>query len=147
MLDVELKETKSIIVETEDFNNHVFTMVEEDGQFYLQHEQYPMLINQIVLKPNMKVYFQDGSIEDGKRLLKSYLPDHSGVLATNFSIDPDIFKKLITYRLISYSKTMAELYQLPIEHSNDISYHTRDYKRSKNQEKILSKLREGNFNN
>ncbi len=146
MLDKELQGTESIIVETVDHNNHVFYLVWKENQYYLQYEQNTSLINLLVLKPNMDIYFENGNVENGKNFLKPCLPNQSKILATNFDIDPDIFHQLIHCRLISYSKAMADLYSLPVAYSFDIKDHHNDYKRTKNKEKVLAKLRAGQFN-
>ncbi len=144
MLDNELRSTQSIIIETNDYNNHVFSLVQKDEQSYLRYEQSEIFINLLVIKPNIKIFFEDGNYEDGKNFFPSYLSNK--VLVTNIFIDPDIFLKLIADRMISYSKAMADLYSLPVDYSFDIRYHRQDYKRSKNKEKVLTKLKTGHFN-
>ena len=64
----------------------------------------------------------------------------------NFDIDPGIFNILIDNNLISYSKSVADLYDLPVSYSRDILYHSNDYKRTKSKELVLSKMKQGVFN-
>lgn len=146
MLDNELCGTDSIVVETQDLNNHVIKLVRSYDRLYLKLENEDRLIRKLVIKPNMWLYFLDGSYDTSINLIK---PCHSNLeraLAFEFSIDPLIFNELIDNDLISYSKGVADLYDLPPVYARDIKYHHRDYKWSRNKEKVLKKLRSGNFN-
>lgn len=146
MLDNNFRGTNAIIAETFDDNNHVFYFINSSGEAYLRYENDIKLIKRLIIRPNFLVFYIDGSFEYGADLLKPCFSKDYKVLVKDFSIDPDIFHKLIKYNLISYSKGMADLYDLPSVFSSDIKYHHNDYKRSKTKEKVLLKQKEGKFN-
>lgn len=146
MLDQELRGTNALIVETFDNNSHVFYCIEEDGLHYFKMEGDSRLITRLIIKPDLWVFFKNGGYDHGVSLLKPIIPSIKKNLAMNFYIDPDIFDDLIKDGLISYSKAMADLYNLPISYSRDIQYHRNDYKRTKNKEMVLSKMKQGVFN-
>lgn len=146
MLDNNFKGTNAIVVETFDDNNHVFYFITSGDEAYLRYENDIKLIKRLIIKPNFIVFYVDDSFEYGVDLLKPCLPKENKILVKEFSIDPNIFHNLIKHNLISYSKGMADLYNLPVVYSSDIKYHHNDYKRTGNKEKVLSKFREGNFN-
>ncbi len=148
MLDLELKGTKKIVVETFDNNFHTFQLVDDADRPYFTLESCPNHIIRLLIKPDLWVYFENGGYEHGVRLLKPLDYRVKKVLAREFLIDPSIFHFLVNHKLISYSKGMADLYQLPIAYSRDIQYHHNDYKRKEQgrKEKVLTKLRTGDFN-
>lgn len=146
MLDDKLKGTKMIVVDTFDYNSHVFELFSENEQYYLKFEQDPRLIKKLIIKPDILVFFQNGGYEQGVNLLRPINPTTSKVLAMDFNIDPNIFDVLIQERLISYSTAMADLYDFDSKLSSDYVYHQRDYKHKKNKQQVLQKLRNGQFN-
>lgn len=146
MLDEELRSTNAIIVETFDNNNHVFYYVEDDGSHYLKFEDDSRLISKLIIKPDLWAFFKEGGYEHGVDMLKPIIKSLKKVLAKNYYIDPDIFDILISSGLISYSKAMADLYELPVAYSYDIKYHRNDYKRAKTKNLTLDKMRQGIFN-
>jgi len=146
MLDEELRGTNAMIVETCDNNNHVFYLVNEDNKNYLKYEDNPQLISKLIIKPDFWAFFKDGGYEHGIKLLKSLPNFNIKLLATNYYIDPNIFELLINSNLISYSKAMADLYELPVSCSFDIKHHLNDYKRKKTKNLVLEKMRKGIFN-
>lgn len=148
MLDENLRGSNALVVETFDENNHVFYLVKGPVKLYLQFENDCRYITKLVLKPDLWVFFEDGGYEHGSSLLKPLDPDLKKVLAKNYYIDPSIFHSLVNHKLITYSKAMADLYQLPIVYSFDIKYHHNDYKRQEEgkKEKVLERLRTGKFN-
>lgn len=148
MLDENLRSTNALVVETFDNNCHVFEFVSDMDRPYLILENDSKHITQLVIKPDLWVYFENGGYEHGTKLLKPLDCQAKKVLAKDFFIDPAIFHSLVNYKLISYSKAMADLYQLPVAYSRDIGYHHNDYKRKEpgKKEKVLAKLREGSFN-
>lgn len=146
MLDNRFIGTNAIVAETFDDNNHVFYFIRTDDEAYLKYENDIRLISKMILKPNFMVFFVEGGYENGVDLLKPCLFDKSKLLVKEFSIDPRLFHKLINHGLISYSKYVADLYNLPVAYSSDIKYHHNDYKRTKNKEKVMTKFRTGKFN-
>lgn len=146
MLDENLRGTNMIVVDTFDYNSHVFELVLENDKYYLKFENNLNNIKKLIIKPDIWVYFQDGSYEQGVNLLKPLNPSDNKVLAMDFNIDPNIFDILIAENLISYSKDMADLYDFDPKFSRDYSYHHRDYKHSKNKNQVLQKLKKGLFN-
>lgn len=146
MLDEELSGTNYMIVKTFDNNNHIFNYVEEDGLNYFKIDTDSRLISRIIIKPDLWVFFKDGGYEHGIKLLNSTNNLKTNGLVSNCYIDPNIFNNLVNKGLISYSKAMADLYDLPTIYSRDIKYHQNDYKRTKNKELVLSKMRQGIFN-
>lgn len=146
MLDKNLIGTKVIVVETFDKNCHVFYLIKDNDHYYLQLENNSKLINRLIIKPDLWVFYKDGGYDQGTKLLKPLDTFEKKVLAMNYYIDPEIFHILINNYLISYSKAMADLYQLPIAYSRDIKYHHADYKRTKNKKLVLEKMKNGNFN-
>ena len=146
MLDEELRGTNAMIVETFDNNNHVFYYVEENGLHYFKMEGDSRLITRLIIKPDLWAFFKNGGYEHGVKLLKPVITSNKKTLAMNFYIDPNIFYTLVSDGLISYSKAMADLYDLPPAYSSDVKYHHNDYKRTKNKELVLSKMRQGIFN-
>lgn len=146
MLDENLRGTNMLVVDTFDYNAHVFELILQGEKLYLKFESDSRLIKRLVIKPDCWVYFQNGGYEQGVNLFRPLNPALNKILAMDFSIDPDIFQTLIDNGLISYSKAMADLYDLDPIFSSDYSYHTRDYKRKNNRSKVLEKLKNGNFN-
>ena len=146
MIDNELKGSKSIVVQTFDYNCHVFNLISDNNQYYLMYENDSKLITKLIIKPDLWVFYKDGGYDHGIKLLKPLNPFENKVLSMDFSIDPEIFNISINNELISYSKAMADLYQFPIAYSKDIKYHHNDYKRSKNKNLILSNMKQGKFN-
>lgn len=146
MLDECLRGTNTIVVETFDYNCHVFNLVNDNDKFYIQYEKDLRLISKLVIKPDLWVFYKDGGYEHGVNLLKPLNLKAKKVLASEFYIDPDIFDYLISNELISYSKAMADLYDFEPEYSRDYNYHRRDYKHKKNKDVVLKKLRLGQFN-
>lgn len=146
MLDENLKGSKALVVETFDNNCHVFNLVNINEQYYLQYDNDNRIITKLVIKPDLWVFYKDGGYDHGMNLLKPIMKSERKVLAINFYIDPDIFNILIDSNLISYSKAMADLYQLPVSYSRDVKYHHNDYKRTKTKSLVLAKMSKGNFN-
>ena len=146
MLDETLRSTNALVVETFDENCHVFYLVSKEEKLFLQLENTSNYIKRLIIKPDLWVFFEEAGYEHGTRLLKPLNSDLKKILAKNYYIDPDIFYKLIDHKLISYSKAMADLYDLPVAYSRDIKYHHNDYKRTGNRQKVLQKLRQGYFN-
>ena len=148
MLDETLRGTNALVVETFDENCHIFYLVEREKKFFLQLENTSNYIKKLIMKPDLWIFFEEDGYEHWTRLLKPLDSSQKNVLAKNYYIDPTIFHTLINYKLISYSKAMADLYDLPIVYSRDIGYHHNDYKRQRNskKEKVLEKLRSGKFN-
>lgn len=146
MLDDNLRGTKILLAETFDNNSHIFYLVKNEDTYYLQYENIPKLITKLVIKPDLWAFYKDGGYEHGVHLLKPIITSKNKVLVMNYYIDPGIFHILVNQGLISYSKAMADLYQLPIAYSRDIKYHHADYKRSKNKELVLERMRNGLFN-
>lgn len=146
MLDNELYGTGVIIVETQDLNSHIIKLVRQSDKLYLKLENEDRFIRKMVIKPNIWFYFADGSFDTGINIIKPCYNNLERVLAIDFSIDPFIFNRLIDSDLISYSKGVSDLYDLSPAYARDIKYHHRDYKWSRNKEKVLRKLRSGNFN-
>lgn len=146
MLDETLRGTNALVVETFDDNCHVFYLVQKGNKFFLQLENTVDYIKKIIMKPDLWIFFEENGYEHGTQLLKPLNPNLKKILAKNYYIDPDIFATLMDWKLISYSKTMADLYDLPVAYSRDIKYHLNDYKRTDNKQKIIHKLRKGNFN-
>lgn len=146
MLDSNFSGTNLIVVETFDYNSHLFYLVKENNHYYLRFENDDRLINNLVIKPDIWVKYKEGGYEHGVVLLKPYLKNVDKVLAMDFTIDPEIFEILIDNGLISYSKAMADLYDLPVKNSRDYRYHTRDYKNKKNKLLVLDKMKHGIFN-
>lgn len=146
MLDENLRGTNMIVVDTFDYNSHVFELILKNSNHYLKFEQNENLIKRLIIKPDFWVYFQDGGYEHGVKLLKPLDPKSDKVLARDFNIDPEIFSTLVVENLISYSTAMADLYGFDPNFSRDYSYHRRDYKNRKNKEQVLQKLKEGYFN-
>lgn len=146
MLDNNLIGTNMIVVDTFDYNSHVFGLVLDENKYYLKLEQNSNLIKKLIIKPDIWVFFKDGGYEQGVNLLKPINPLMNKVLAMDFNIDPDIFELLINNKLISYSKAMADLYGFDPKFSSDYFYHSRDYKRSKNKQLVLEKFKRGQFN-
>jgi len=146
MLDEELRGTNAMIVETFDGNNHVFYFVKYDNKYYLKYEGDSKLITKLIIKPDLWVFYKDGGYEHGVNLLKPVFSTDKKVLAMNYYIDPNIFKNLIDSDMISYSKAMADLYDLPVPYSRDVKFHHNDYKRTNSKELVLSKMRQGIFN-
>lgn len=146
MLDENLRGTNALVVETFDENCHVFNLVEKGNAFFLQLENMPIAIQRLIIKPQLLAFFVDEGIEYGSYLLKPLNFYVKKNLARNYYIDPMIFHTLVNYKLISYSKAMADLYELPAAYSRDIKYHHNDYKRTCNKQQVLQKLRQGHFN-
>ncbi len=148
MLDSKLEGTKTIVVETFDDNCHVFQVVEDADKPYLILENCPNRITHLLIKPDLWAYFENVGYEHGVCLLKPLDCQAKKVLAREFLIDPSIFHFLVNHKLISYSKGMADLYQLPVAYSRDIKYHHNDYKRKEQgrKEKVLAKFKTGDFN-
>lgn len=146
MLDNDFRGTNTVVAETFDNNNHIFYFINVGDEAYLRYENDIRLIRKMIIRPNFLTFFVDGGYEYGTSLLKPCFSTKNSILVKEFSIDPNIFHKLINYNLISYSKCMADLYNLPIIYSADIKYHHNDYKRSKNKEKVITKLKNGKFN-
>ena len=146
MLDEELRGTNALIVETFDSNNHVFYHIEKDGRHYFKMEDDSKLITRLIIKPDLWAFFKNGGYEHGVKLLKPIINSKSKVLASNYYFDPNMFNVLVSCGLITYSKAMADLYDLPVSYSYDIKYHHNDYKRTKNKELVLGKMRQGIFN-
>ena len=146
MLDDILRGTNVIVVETFDHNYHVFSLIKDNQQFFLQLKSNPKLITKLVIKPDLWVFFKEGGYEHGVKLLKPIDQNMKKVLAKDYLIDPDIFDLLIQNNLISYSKAMADLYELPNMFCRDIKYHSNDYKRSKSKELTLMRMKHGIFN-
>lgn len=145
MLDENLRGTNALVVETFDDNCHVFHLVEKKDTLFLQLENTTSYINKLIIKPDLWIFFDEG-YEHGTRLLKPLNPNLKKILAKNYYIDPTIFHILINHELISYSKAMADLYDLPVAYSRDIKYHHKDYKNTRNKQQVLQKLRQGHFN-
>ena len=146
MLDETLSGSNMIVVDTFDYNSHLFQLVFDDDKYYLKSEYSPRYISKLIIKPNLWVFFKDGGYEEGVKLLKPVDLNRKKVLAMNFNIDPTIFNILVENNIISYSTAMADLYNLPVSYSRDREYHHNDYKRTKTKEKILTKLKSGIFN-
>ena len=146
MLNEEIRGSRGILVESFDYNCHWFELVDIKDECYLKCEHDSKLITRLVIKPDLLVFYQDGGYEQGVNLLKPINLKEKKVLAMEFHIDPEIFDILIHNKLISYSKAMADLYDLPIELSRDYLAHRRDYKHSKNKELVLEKWKNGVFN-
>ena len=145
MLDAGLKGSNLVAVSTFDSGKHEFHLIKDDTKYCFKYDGSPKLISKLVIKPDLWVLFRDGGYEQGINFL-SRENNCKRVLASGFDIDPDIFELLVTYDLISYSKGMADLYDLPIIHSRDFLNHCNDYKRSKNKDLVLEKMRNGIFN-
>jgi len=146
MLDESFRGTGVVVVETFDNNCHVFSLISTNNNYYLQYENNPMLIKKLIIKPDLWVFYMEGGYDQGIKLIKPLNQIENKVSAMNFMIDPDIFELLINKGLISYSKAMADLYNFDEVYSSDYKYHKRDYKNSKNKEKVLEKMRQGVFN-
>lgn len=146
MLDETLSGTNMLVVDTFDYNSHLFQLVFDNNKYYLKSEYDSRLITKLIIKPNLWVFFKDGGYEEGTNLLKLGNLNKNKVLAMNFNIDPNIFELLVNNDVISYSKAMADLYNLPIKYSRDGSYHNNDYKRTKTKQLVLSKQKQGIFN-
>ncbi len=146
MLDENIRGTNAVIVETFDNNCHVLSLVSINGQYYLQHDQDSKLITKLIIKPDFWAFFKHGGYTNGVDMLKPVFNSCKKILAMNYYIDPNIFEILIDSDLISYSKAMADLYDLPVSYSRDVKYHHNDYKRTKNKELVLNKMRQGIFN-
>lgn len=146
MLDENFRGTDVVVAQTFDDNCHVFSLVRGSNKYYLLYENDSRLIKKLVIKPDLWVFYMEGGYEHGVKLLKPLNPTESKILTKNFIIDPDIFELLINNGLISYSKAMADLYDFDEKYSSDYKYHKRDYKNSKNKEKVLEKMRQGVFN-
>ena len=146
MLDGDFEFTNLVIADTFDGNTHLFYLVKREEKYYLKYERDERLITRLIIKPDAWVYFKDGGYEHGTRLLRPCLKGDTKALVKNFTIDPNIFDILIGNNLVSYSKAMADLYHLPAKFSRDYQYHHRDYKHSKNKNKVLKKMQQGNFN-
>lgn len=146
MLDETFSGSRSIVVESFDYNCHWFELVDINDEYYLKYEYDSKLITKLVIKPDLWVIYKDGGYEHGINLLKPINLSQKKVLSMEFHIDPEIFDTLIENKLISYSKAMADLYDLPVEFSRDYLYHHRDYKHSKNKELVLEKWKNGIFN-
>lgn len=146
MLDESLRGTNAIVIETFDNNCHVFHLVNNNDQYYLQYDNDNRIITKLVIKPDIWIFYKDGGYDHGVNMLQPIIKSERKVLAMNFYIDPDIFNILIDSNLISYSKAMADLYELPVSYSRDIKYHHNDYKRTKTKKLVLANLRQGKFN-
>ena len=146
MLNEIIRGSCSIVVETFDYNYHEFELIQKDKKYYLKFQHDPRLITKLVIKPDLWAFYKDGGYEHGVNLLKPINLARGQVLAWDFHIDPEIFDILIENKLISYSKAMADLYNLPVELSRDYLSHRRDYKNSKNKEKVLERWKNGIFN-
>lgn len=146
MLDDDLIGTNLLVVQTFDNNNFIFDLIKQDNLYYFKLFNDSRLITRIIIKPDLWIFFKDGGYEHGSTLLKPISNSKNTMLISNCFIDPDIFMILIDNNLISYSKGMADLYDLPVSYSRDIKYHKNDYKRTKNKELVLSKMKDGNFN-
>lgn len=146
MLDETLSGTNMLVVDTFDYNSHLFQLVFDNNKYYLKSEYDPRLITKLIIKPNLWVFFKDGGYEEGTTLLKPVDLNKKKVLAMNFSIDPSIFELLVNNDIISYSKAMADLYNLPVAYSRDVKYHHNDYKRTKTKQLVLNKQKRGIFN-
>lgn len=146
MLSEIIRGSSSIVVETLDHNYHEFDLVHENNKYYLKYHHDPRLINKLVIKPDLWVFYENGGYEHGIKLLKPFNLEDEKVLSCEFYIDPEIFDILIENKLITYSKAMADLYDLPVELSRDYLSHRRDYKHSKNKKFVLERWRQGIFN-
>lgn len=146
MLDENLRGTNMLVVDTLDYNAHVFELVSEGDKPYLKYEGDSRLIKRLIIKPDCWLYFANGGYEHGTSLLRPIYSSVKKVLAMDFNIDPNIFDVLIQNGLISYSKAMADLYEFDPTCSKDYNFHRRDYKRKKNKKQVLEKLRSGSFN-
>jgi len=146
MLNEIIRGRGSIVVETFDYNYHEFELIEKDSKYYLKYQNDYKLITKLVIKPDLWVFYKKGGYEHGVNLLKPVSLARKKVLAWDFHIDPEIFDILIENKLITYSKAMADLYDLPVELSRDYFSHRRDYKHSKNKELVLERWKKGMFN-
>lgn len=146
MLDETLRGMNALVVETFDENCHVFYLVKKKDKFFLQLENTTSYIKKLIMKPDSWIFFEENGYEHGTRLLRPLDSSQKKILAKNYYIDPAIFHTLIDHKLISYSKAMADLYDLPVAYSRDIKYHCNDYKHTNNKQKVLRKLRQGHFN-
>lgn len=146
MLDETLRGTNALVVETFDDNCHVFYLIKRENKLFLQLENTSTYIKKLIIKPDLWIFFEKSGYEHGTRLLRPLNQKEKKILAKNYYIDPGIFPTLVSYELISYSKAMADLYDLPIIYSRDIKYHHNDYKRTGNKQMVLQKLRQGYFN-
>lgn len=138
----------TIVVKTFNDHNYLFYYIKYGSENYIRYENDTKLIKRIVLKPNLLIYYADGSYKTGVELFNiDNYNDNSG-LVSDCIIDSDIFYDLIKHGLISYSKLVADLYNLPVAYSYDVKYHHNDYKRTDclQRQKILSRLKSGNFN-
>lgn len=138
----------TIVVKTFNDHNYLFYYIKYGSENYIRYENDTKLIKRIVLKPNLLIYYVDGSYKTGVELFKiDNYNDNSG-LVSDCIIDSDIFYDLIEHGLISYSKLVADLYNFPVAYSYDVKHHHNDYKRTDclQRQKILSKLKSGNFN-
>ena len=146
MLSEIIRGSRSIVVETFDYNYHEFELIEKDDKYYLKFQHDPRLINKLVIKPDLLAFYENGGYEQGVKLLKPINLARGEVLAWDFQIDPEIFDILMENKLITYSKAMADLYDLPVELSRDYLSHRRDYKHSKNKKLVLERWKNGIFN-
>lgn len=138
----------TIVVKTFNDHNYLFYYIKYGSENYIRYENDTKLIKRIVLKPNLLIYYVDGSYKTGVELFNiDNYNDNSG-LVSDCIIDSDIFYDLIEHGLISYSKLVADLYNLPVTYSYDVKHHHNDYKRTDclQRQKILSRLKSGNFN-
>lgn len=147
MLDNNLKGSNKIVVETFGGNSYTFSFINENNNMFIKCNADPRFIKRIIIKPDLWIYFNDGGYEHGVKFFQSCYND-SRPLVKKVDIDTNIFNKLVAYKLISYSKGMADLYDFPIAYASDIKYHHNDYKRVGEIQKtrVLNKLKSGNFN-
>lgn len=149
MLDEELRGSNMMLAESFDCNCHEIRLVEDDNNPYFMVENFDKPIRKLVLKPNFIAVLSDGNNIKGTNILKPLSNSQESkkcVLLRNIYIDPSMFSTLINKGMLSYSKSMAYFYDLPIECARDNKFNKTDYKKPGAKEKNLGKWEQGIFN-
>lgn len=144
MFDESLSNYNMIVVETFNEKAYAFNIIKSGEDYYLQFDNMIKSIKKLIIKPDFWVFFEDGTYTSFRAILKSQKQEST--LAKEYYIDPAIFKKLVSRGIITYTFGMADLYNFPRQYARDYEYHKSDYKRTKTKEKVLTKLRNGEFN-
>src|SRR5574344_681659 len=144
MLDESLNKYNMIVVETFDEAVYAFDVIKEEDSYYLKFDSIQKKIRRLVIKPDFWLFFEDNIYTTFKTILRNQRKEST--LVKEFYIDPAIFKELVSRGIITYTVGMADLYGFPREYARDYKYHKADYKRTDSKEKVLTKLKNGQFN-
>lgn len=144
MFDDSLKDKNMIIIETFNDDAYVFDIIKINDEYFLTFNNMKQKIKKLVIRPNFWIFFEDGSYDDFKYILKSIKQELT--LIKNYYIDPTIFQKLVMDDVITYTIGVADMYDLPKKYAKDYEYHHNDYSRKDSKEKVLTKLKNGIFN-